>query len=101
MEARAESRIHSQVFAVAGVTVANGGDNLGVYIPLFAGVPRLMPLYAAVFAAMTALWCFAAYRIVQNRVIGTQLRRYGHVTLPTVLIALGLWILSGAHVLFQ
>jgi cadmium resistance protein CadD (predicted permease) len=90
-EARAERRTHSQVLAVAGVTAANGGDNLGVYIPLFAGV----------FTAMTVLWCFAGYRLVQNRVVGAQVRRYGHLALPIVLIALGLWILSGAGVLIQ
>jgi cadmium resistance protein CadD (predicted permease) len=100
-EARAERRTHSQVLAVAGVTAANGGDNLGVYIPLFAREPRLIPLYAGVFTAMTVLWCFAGYRLVQNRVVGAQVRRYGHLALPIVLIALGLWILSGAGVLIQ
>ena len=100
-EERAERRTHSQVLAVAGVTVANGGDNLGVYIPLFARDPHLVPLYALVFAMMTALWCFAGHRLVQNRMIGDRLRRYGHVALPIVLIALGVWILAGARVLLR
>ena len=100
-EQQAERWTRSQVLAVAGVTVANGGDNLGVYIPLFAREPGLIPLYAGAFAAMTALWCFAGYRLVQNRVAGTHIRRYGHVALPVVLIALGLWILSGARVLLR
>ncbi|HYR07145.1 MAG TPA: cadmium resistance transporter [Longimicrobium sp.] len=100
-EERAERRTHSQVLAVAGVTVANGGDNLGVYIPLFARDPHLVPLYALVFAVMTALWCFAGHRLVQNRMIGDRLRRYGHVALPIVLIALGVWILAGARVLLR
>jgi cadmium resistance protein CadD (predicted permease) len=100
-EERAERRTHSQVLAVAGVTVANGGDNLGVYIPLFARDPRLVPLYALVFAVMTALWCFAGHRLIQNRMIGDRLRRYGHVALPIVLISLGLWILAGARVLLR
>ena len=50
---------------------------------------------------MTALWCFAGYRLVQNRLVGTQVRRYGHVALPIVLMGLGLWILSGARVLIR
>jgi cadmium resistance protein CadD (predicted permease) len=100
-ESHAERRMHSQVLAVAGVTVANGGDNLGVYIPLFAREPSLIPLFAAVFAAMTALWCLLGYRLVQNRAIGASLRRFGHVLLPLVLIVLGLWILSGVRVLLQ
>ncbi|HKP76139.1 MAG TPA: cadmium resistance transporter [Longimicrobiaceae bacterium] len=100
-EERAEHRTYSQVLAVAGVTVANGGDNLGVYIPLFARDPYLVPLYSLVFAMMTALWCFAAYRLVQNRMVGVRLRRYGHVALPIVLIALGVWLLTGVRVLLR
>lgn len=100
-EERAERRTGSQLLAVAGVTVANGGDNLGVYIPLFARDPGLVPLYALVFTVMTALWCFAGYRLAVNRVIGTQLRRYGHIALPVVLIVLGAWILVGARVLLR
>lgn len=98
-EGRLERRTHSQAVAVAAVTVANGGDNVGVYIPLFAREPALIPAYAAAFGALTALWCFAGYRLVQNPIVGTQLRRYGHVALPLVLIALGLWILAGVRVL--
>ena len=97
--ARAERRTHSQVLAVAGVTVANGGDNLGVYIPLFAREPRLVPLFAVAFAAMTALWCLAGYHLVRHRRIGAQVRRYGHIVLPLVLVALGVWILAGARAL--
>lgn len=91
--------IRSQVLTIAGVTIANGGDNLGVYIPLFAREPSVVPLYAIVFAAMTAVWCLAAHRLVTNRLVGAQIRRYGQAALPIVLIALGLWILAGARVL--
>ena len=85
-----------QALAVAGVTLANGGDNLGVYIPLFASAPAAIATYVAVFAVMTAAWCVLGYAVVNNPVIGQQIRRYGHVLLPTVLIALGLFILAGA-----
>lgn len=101
VEVRAERRTRSQVLAVAGVTVANGGDNLGVYIPLFAREARLVPLYALTFAVMTALWCFAGYRLVRHPVLGMRLRQYGHVALPIVLIALGAWILAEARVLIR
>jgi cadmium resistance protein CadD (predicted permease) len=37
------SILNPKTYQVAAVTVANGGDNLGIYIPLFAGnsLPRL------------------------------------------------------------
>jgi cadmium resistance protein CadD (predicted permease) len=93
---RMEQCTHSQVLAVAGVTVANGGDNLGVYIPLFASATGMIPLYVALFAVMTALWCLLGYLLVNNRLLGQHVSRYGRVVLPFVLMALGLHILSGA-----
>lgn len=95
----AKRRIHSQVLAVATVTIANGGDNLGVYIPLFAKTPAAIPAYAILFLVMTALWCFLGYALVNNRVVGSHVRRYGRVSLPFVLIVLGLYILWDVRVL--
>jgi cadmium resistance protein CadD (predicted permease) len=100
-EQQVERRLHSQVLAVAGVTVANGGDNLGVYIPLFASEPQAIPGHVGVFAVMTALWCLAGHALVKNRLLGDHIRRYGHLALPFVLIGLGLYILAGARVLLE
>lgn len=100
-EARVERVAHSRWIAVALVTVANGGDNLGVYIPLFAHTPAWIPVYAAVFAVMTGLWCAAGHRLVQHPILGTRIRQCGHVSLPFVLIGLGLYILSDARPLLR
>ena len=93
-ERRLEGRALSQTLAVMAVTVANGGDNLSVYIPLFAKDRNLIPLYALVFAVMTGIWCAAGYALVNNRLAGRHLQRYGHIALPFVLVGLGLYILS-------
>ncbi len=95
------SSAHSQVVTVALVTMANGGDNLGIYIPLFAKNLALVPTYVAVFAVMTAAWCGMGYWLTRHRLIGRHIRRWGHVLLPFVLMGLGLWILSGALTLFR
>ena len=87
---------HSQLVSVAAVTIANGGDNLGVYIPLFAADVRLIPLYAAIFGALTLVLCGVGRLIVDAPIVGSRLRRYGRLALPFVLIALGLWIMRGA-----
>jgi cadmium resistance protein CadD (predicted permease) len=60
-----------------------------------------VPIYIAVFAVMTAVWCALGYLVVNNPLIGSHVRRYGHVLLPVVLIALGLYILSGAVALIR
>ncbi|MET8168498.1 cadmium resistance transporter [Streptomyces sp. NPDC005329] len=79
---------------VAAVTFANGGDNIGVYVPVFAtaGIGG-MTVYAAVFLALVAVWCFAGKFFATRPVIAKALARWGHVLLPLVLIAIGLLIL--------
>ncbi len=86
----------AQVGAVAGVTAANGGDNLGVYVPVFAEDFSAIPVFVVVFALMTLLWCIAGNLLVSHpRLIGSM-RRLSRRLLPYVLIVLGVWILSGA-----
>jgi cadmium resistance protein CadD (predicted permease) len=97
----AERRLHSQILAVAAVTIANGGDNLGVYVPLFASSPNGIPVYVSVFAVMMGIWCVLGYLLVNNRFVGSVISRHGHVALPFVLIGLGVYILSGAAVLLR
>ena len=96
-----EKKLHSQIFAVAAVTIANGADNFAVYIPLFASSPKDIPVYALIFAVMTGLWCTLGNSLVNNRYFGRLSRHYGHMALPFVLIALGLYILSGAAALLR
>jgi cadmium resistance protein CadD (predicted permease) len=98
-EHQMEQGLRSQLLAVAGVTIANGGDNLGVYIPLFANSLAAIPLFVVVFGLMTLLWCFLGHVLVNNKVFGHWIRRYGHKILPVVLILLGFDILRGALVL--
>jgi cadmium resistance protein CadD (predicted permease) len=84
---------------VAAVTIANGGDNIGAYAPIFANqAPVEMSVTVVVFAALTLAWCFIALLLVRDASIGKPVRRYGQALLPFVLIGLGGVILyrSGA-----
>jgi cadmium resistance protein CadD (predicted permease) len=87
------------VVQVAAITIVNGGDNIAAYTPIFATqTPQEIIATVAIFAALTILWCFAAWWLVRHTILGKPLRRYGHVILPFILIGLGLLILyrSGA-----
>jgi cadmium resistance protein CadD (predicted permease) len=80
--------------AVLLVTLANGADNLGVYVPLFAAQPdRLGPL-SLLFLAGTLLWCLLAWALVRRTGAAGRWRAALGRCLPFVLIALGLWILG-------
>jgi cadmium resistance protein CadD (predicted permease) len=91
----------SEIASVALLMIANGGDNLGVYVPLFAREPAVIGLYSLVFAALTVVWCVAGYAVAHQRAVAERLARYGHIALPLVLIGLGIWILTGALPLLQ
>lgn len=84
----------SGALAVALVTVANGGDNIAVYTPLLASKAwPAIATFVAVFAAMTALWLWAARSLVIHPQLGPPIRRAGEALFPWVLIALGGYIL--------
>jgi cadmium resistance protein CadD (predicted permease) len=87
------------VLQVTAITIVNGGDNIAAYTPIFANqTPQEIIATIAIFGALTILWCFAAWWLVRDTVLGKPLRRYGHVVLPFILIGLGVLILyrSGA-----
>jgi cadmium resistance protein CadD (predicted permease) len=86
------------VFAVAAVTFANGGDNIGVYVPVFAtaGTGGLI-VFVVVFLALVAVWCLLGRLVVSHPGIARALARWGHILLPIVLIGIGLLILIEGH----
>ncbi|XZN93785.1 MAG: cadmium resistance transporter [Microcoleus sp.] len=92
--------LNPQVFNVAAVTIANGGDNIGIYLPLFASsnLPSLAVILA-VFYVSIAVWCYVAYRLTRQRAIANILTRYTQALVPFILICLGLFILieSGTY----
>ena len=93
---RVEGRLHSQLLAVAAVTLANGADNLGAYVPMFAADPPAVPLFSLIFLVLTGAWCALGRALVRIPAIAPTLQRFGHVLLPLVLIAIGVQILWGA-----
>jgi cadmium resistance protein CadD (predicted permease) len=87
-----------RMLIVAAVTIANGGDNLGVYIPMFAArgqVDRIV--IVVVFLLLTGVWCLVARGLVDNRRLQAPIQRMGHRIFPWVMIALGLEILVSSY----
>jgi cadmium resistance protein CadD (predicted permease) len=70
--------------AVAAVTFSNGDDNIGVYTPLFAkyNAASQITALATIFMAMTAVWCVAAYYLVNHPLIASKIHHIGHIILP-------------------
>ena len=88
---------------VATVTFANGGDNIGIYVPLFASVGYAsMGVIILVFFALVAAWCYVGYKVGGHPTVAEKIDRYGHIIVPFVLIGLGIYILleNGSPSLF-
>jgi len=83
---------------VAAVTLANGGDNIGVYVPVLAtaGLDGLV-VYGVVFLVLVAVWCAVGRFLATRPPIARALSRWGHLLLPVVLSGIGLLILVEGH----
>lgn len=88
------SGVSASITSVAGVTFANGADNIGIYTPLFASstLPALLVIIG-VFYVMLLVWCVIGYIITRQQTVARLLERYGHIIMPLVLIGLGVFIL--------
>ena len=82
------------VLTVAAVTFANGGDNIGVYVPVFLSVePIAVVAYCLVFLALVAVLVVVAKFVATRPPIAEVLERWEHILFPIVLIGLGIVIL--------
>ncbi len=83
---------------VSGITISNGGDDIGVFTPLFAKYNTVgeVTTLVTIFMAMTLVWCIFTYYFVNHPLIVTRVQRFGNIITPFVLVGLGLYILVDA-----
>lgn len=82
------------LFKVAAVTIANGGDNIGIYVPLFASTTATsLSVILTVFYILIGVWCAIAYWLTRHPTLAQFLAHQGHKLTPWVLIGLGIYIL--------
>ncbi|MBD2214652.1 cadmium resistance transporter [Nostoc linckia FACHB-104] len=88
------SFLSPQAYSVAAITIANGSDNVGIYMPLFANsaISELLVIIA-VFLLLVGVWCYVTYKLTCQSAIATLLTRYGNNFVPFVLIGLGVFII--------
>lgn len=86
--------------SVAGITVANGGDDLGVFTPLFAKYNTNFEVIFLVilFMLLTGIWCILTYYFIRRPLIASRLSYISQIISPFVLIGLGVYILLDSFV---
>lgn len=86
--------INSSVLKVFSVTLANGGDNIGIYIPLFTGMNLLYTwITVIIFILLTAVWCFIGLKLSEHPFVQKNVEKYKHIFVPIIFIGLGIFIL--------
>ncbi|MGT2832896.1 cadmium resistance transporter [Streptococcus halotolerans] len=82
------------LLAVTTLTIASGADNLGVYIPYFAGLSwDQLTIALLIFIVATFLLNWTIYQVADNSWIADAVERVEKRLLPLVLIGLGLYLL--------
>ncbi|OON28600.1 cadmium transporter [Micromonospora sp. Rc5] len=88
------------LLGVAGVTIANGADNIAVYVPVFRSLaPADALVWLVVFAALVGLWCAVAAGLGGHPAVVRWVGRVGHWLVPVVFVAIGALILVTSGVL--
>jgi cadmium resistance protein CadD (predicted permease) len=78
---------------VTGLIVANGGDNVAAYAPVFATMgAAAAAVTIVVFAVGVAIWCLAGSWLVSHHRVTQTLERWGHWIIPVIYILIGLYI---------
>jgi len=89
-DANTTSFFNAQTYSVAAITIANGSDNISVYVPLFASTNfGNFLIMIGVFFILIGLWCYLAYKFTSQSKIANVLSQYASYILPFVLIILG------------
>lgn len=79
---------------VAAVTVVNGGDNMGTYIPLFAQASiGDIAVYLTAYYVLLGVWCLVAWLVMQQKDVLRLAEKYASYVVPVLYMGLGVLIM--------
>lgn len=89
-----QSKVNQLFWTVTLLTIASGGDNLGIYIPYFASLDWAQTLVALlVFAIGVIIFCELSQVLSAIPLISETIEKYTRIIVPLVFIPLGLYIM--------
>ena len=91
MEARGSNPLF---WTIALITVASGGDNLGIYIPYFTALtwPEIT-IALIVFAISIAILCYFSYKLSKISLVSETIEKYKRPVVSLIFIGLGIYIM--------
>lgn len=89
-----QSKANQLFWTVTLLTIASGGDNLGIYIPYFASLDWSQTLVVLlVFAIGIIIFCELSRVLSSISLISETIEKYQRIIVPLVFIPLGLYIM--------
>lgn len=89
-----QSKANQLFWTVTLLTIASGGDNLGIYIPYFASLDWSQTLVVLlVFAIGIIIFCELSRVLSSITLISETIEKYQRIIVPLVFIPLGLYIM--------
>jgi cadmium resistance protein CadD (predicted permease) len=87
-------RSNYSLTSVALVTLSNGADNVGVYVPFFLVSRSHLWAVLLTYTVLVAIWCFIGRWLGRHELVLRSVDRWGHVAVALVFIVLGIYILA-------
>lgn len=76
-------RFNKLYMSIAFITLANGGDNITIYVPFFSTLNNNQPVITVVtLFIMVAVWCLIGYRLAIFRYVSETLNRFAFKVSP-------------------
>lgn len=90
---RASPAVVTGLTGVIAITIANGGDNLSAYIPVFrTSSAAAIAVIIAIFMAALGGYCLASTRFSAHSVVIRAVQRWGQWVIPAVYIVISFYI---------
>lgn len=76
------------------LTLGNGSNNIGIYVPLFSRYSVIdLILTVLIFIIMIAIWCYFSFKLANLSFIQEELHRHQVFIIPVIFIGLGIYII--------
>jgi cadmium resistance protein CadD (predicted permease) len=83
-----------QILKVTSITLANSGDNIAIYTPLFAQATEWqIVVYIGIFLGMVLVWLVFCYYFINFRPILSIAQKYARYIVPIAFLGIGIYII--------
>lgn len=81
--------------SVTAITISNGGDDIGVFIPLFAKYNTVaeVSVLISIFLIMTGIWCIVTFYFIRHPFVASRINVLSNTVTPFVLTGIGVYII--------